>query len=145
MRAAACFTSIYTVGVRGRNVFIAPNSTSNGTTRLQASSRNSSAAASVPDRSRGGRIVRWASRWAVVGWSSRRKFSTNSPMGLRTYVTNAYRELDMTSEAKLYRELGAHAHTTFRQCHQSHTAPSSIIECSWGVAQPGSAPALGAE
>src|ERR1700676_2006487 len=47
---------MYTVGVTGKNVSTSPRSTLNGTTRLQASSRNSTAAASVPVNSRGGRI-----------------------------------------------------------------------------------------
>ena len=58
------------LGVVGMKVSTSPNSTSKGTTWLQASSRNSTAADSLPANSRGGRIVKCAGMWGSVGCSS---------------------------------------------------------------------------
>ena len=87
-----------------------------------------------------------AARCGSSGCSSRRRFSTNFPTGFFTYATSAYRpEVTIT---KLYARRRDAVGLLMTSGHWE-SKESSIIErpihllCR-GVAQPGSAPALGA-
>src|SRR6185369_16753822 len=135
-----------TVGVVGKNASTFPSEISNGSTFRHILIKCSMASSSEPSNGLGGSIDTWAGRCACSGCSSRRSLSTNSPSSFRTYATSAYCGSAIASciiARSLKRLTAPQEPFCFLALPKFHNQ-LSYNEFSRGVAQPGSAPALGA-